>query len=203
MRPSPRLIEARFFIFLLVKENMKDLFSFNLVTLLNCGKIRYLNKDSADPCHFYDVSFFDLKDLQIENVIKAVGLYPLPFFSVKLADRKTHIRKVEAIRNTWFGFHIADFIHNTNHLLTYGSKIKEPHDLHEKLCLKDQHWSLLHAEAGDRISVVQHAFMRIGGDRILNQFPPPQRKSNPSTGRWAFKKQTSPLNRLSLIADAR
>lgn len=95
MRPSPRLIEARFFIFLLVKENMKDLYSFNLVTLLNCGKIRYLNKDSADPCHFYDVSFFDLKDLQIENVIKAVGLYPIPFFSVKLADRKTHAYSIK------------------------------------------------------------------------------------------------------------
>ena len=183
MRPSPRIIEAGFFIFLLVKKNMKDLYSFNLVTLLNCGKIRFLNNGSADPCHFYDVSFFDLKDLQIENVIKAVGLYPLPFFSVKLADRKTHIRKVEAIRNTWFSFHMADFIHSTNHLLTYGSKINEAHDLHEKLCLKDQHWSLLHAESGDRISVVQHAFMRIGGDQNLNHLPPPPSKSNPSTGR--------------------
>lgn len=153
---------------------MKDLYSFNLVTLLNCGKIRYLNKDSADPCHFYDVSFFDLKDLQIENVIKAVGLYPIPFFSVKLADRKTHIRKVEAIRNTWFSIHMADFIHKTNHLLTYASKISQPHDLHEKLCLKDEHWSLLHAESGDNVSVVQHAFLRIGGDHILNHLPPPR-----------------------------
>ena len=62
---------------------MKNLFSYNLITILNCAKIKALTGKSLNFSNFYQVDFDELEELEIENVIKAIGLYPVPFFSLK------------------------------------------------------------------------------------------------------------------------
>ena len=152
---------------------MKDLFSYNLVTLLNCGKVKALTGKSLYNCNFYDVSFLELEELEIENVIKAVGLYPVPFFSLKLAERTIHVKEAQPIKNLWQSIHIANHVHTTSHALTVTSQVNKAHDLHQTLCLTDEHWSLLHAKPRDDISVIRHCFMRVGSLDFQNNLPPP------------------------------
>lgn len=147
---------------MLVQKKMKNLFAYNLITILNCGKIKALSKKSFLDNHFYDVSFEELEKLEIENVIKLVGLYPFPFFSLKSAKVSSPQKEVETIRNLWQSVHLSNHIHDTVHALTLTSRIKTPHDLHSDLCLTDEHWPLLNHQTRRDVSTIRNAFIGIG-----------------------------------------
>lgn len=120
---------------------MKNLFSYNLITILNCAKIKALTGKSLNFSNFYQVDFDELEELEIENVVKAIGLYPVPFFSLKTTHSPISIKEALPIKNLWHSLHFSNHIHGTKHALTLTSQINEPHNLHETICLADEHWS--------------------------------------------------------------
>ena len=150
---------------------MKNLFSYNLITILNCAKIKALTGKSLNFSNFYQVDFDELEELEIENVIKAIGLYPVPFFSLKTTDSPISIKEALPIKNLWHSLHFANHIHGTTHALTLTSQVNNPHNLHETICLTDEHWSLLSAKNRENISNIRYAFMRIGQSK--SNLPPP------------------------------
>ena len=83
----------------------------------------------------------ELEELEIENVVKAIGLYPVPFFSLKTTHSPISIKEALPIKNLWHSLHFSNHIHGTKHALTLTSQINEPHNLHETICLADEHWS--------------------------------------------------------------
>ena len=150
---------------------MKNLFSYNLITILNCAKIKALIGKSLYLSNFYQVDFDELEELEIENVIKAIGLYPVPFFSLKTTDSSISVREALPIKHLWHSLHFANHIHETRHALTLTSQISEAHHLHETVCLTDEHWSLLADKSKDKVSSIRYAFMRIG--QLQGELPPP------------------------------
>ena len=80
---------------------MKNLFSYNLITILNCAKIKALTGKSLNFSNFYQVDFDELEELEIENVIKAIGLYPVPFFSLKATHSPISVNEDYGISFYW------------------------------------------------------------------------------------------------------
>ena len=111
---------------------MKNLFSYNLITILNCAKIKALTGKSLNFSNFYQVDFDELEELEIENVVKAIGLYPVLFFSLKTTHSPISIKEALPIKNLWHSLHFSNHIHGTKHALTLTSQINEPHNLHER-----------------------------------------------------------------------
>ena len=155
---------------------MKNLFSYNLITILNCAKIKALTGKSLNFSNFYQVDFDELEELEIENVIKAIGLYPVPFFSLKTTHSPITVKEALPIKNLWHSLHFANHIHETLHALTLTSQISEAHHLHETVCLTDEHWSLLADKSKENVSSIRYAFMRIG--QLQGELPPPDAISN-------------------------
>ena len=73
-----------FYTFACIRK-MQNIYAYNFITLLNCAKIKAHRYSLIEDTHFYDVPFEELEELKIEDVIKRVGLYPIPFFSLKIA----------------------------------------------------------------------------------------------------------------------
>ena len=66
---------------------------------------------------------------------------------------------------------LENHIHGTTHALTLTSQVNKPHNLHETICLTDEHWSLLSAKNRENVSNIRYVFMRIGQSK--NNLPPP------------------------------
>ena len=144
---------------MLKKKKMKNLPSYNLITILNCGKVKALNGSHFHSNHIYDVCFNDLDKMEMEHIIKMIGLYPLPFFSLKTDRRATITKETSVISSLWRSIYFSNKIYNTNHALTLTSLISDPHELYDKLSLSADHWVLLNRH---NVKDVRQVFTRIG-----------------------------------------
>lgn len=124
----------------------------------------------------YDVPFHVLDDLEIEDVIKVVGLYPIPFFSLKASHSIQKSEEISAIRNIWRGIHLLDH----SHALTLNSKTKEMSDIHESFILTNNYWSILESKHPDPISTILFSLKKIGRADNSNN-PPPRHEALPSS----------------------
>lgn len=88
-----------------------------------------------------------------------IGLYPLPFFSLKTDRRATVTKETRVVSSLWQGISLSNKIYNTNHALTITSSTCDPHDLHDKFCLSAEHWVLLNRH---NLRDVRQVFTRIG-----------------------------------------
>lgn len=123
--------------------------------------------------HFYDVPFEELEELKIEDVIKRVGLYPIPFFSLKIAQRPTNHKTSKWIKSLWQSLHFSHQLHDAHRTLTATAKVPVGQFLHDQLVLTHAHWDILKAKSRSDISIF-HRYPN-GKKFIRNQQIPPPR----------------------------
>lgn len=68
--------------------------------------------------------FHVLDDLEIEDVIKVVGLYPIPFFSLKASHSIQKSEEISAIRNIWRGIHSQSATSSMSNSFGYSDSIQ-------------------------------------------------------------------------------
>lgn len=147
---------------------MQNIYAYNLITILNCAKIKALRPHLKETSFFYDVPFDELDPLQLEDVIKVAGLYPLPFFSLKTTDKKCYLEESMNIKHLWQSVHLA----NPHHTLTVASTLQGAH-LYTDFCLTNKHWELLKSKCRSAISVVYNTFKN---PIKTIDYPPPRLK---------------------------
>lgn len=106
---------------------MQNIYAYNLITILNCAKIKALRPHLKETSFFYDVPFEELDPLKLEDVIKVAGLYPLPFFSLRTTHKKCYLEESLNIKHLWQSVHLANHIHQTHHTLTVASTLQGAH----------------------------------------------------------------------------
>ena len=132
---------------------MQNIYADSFITLLNCAKIKAHYYSLIDSTHFYDVPFVELEELKIEDVIKRMGLYPIPFFSLEVAKRSTDHRTSKCIKSLWQGMYFTHHLHDVHHTLTATAKVPVSQSLDNQLVLTEAHWDILKAKSRSDISV--------------------------------------------------
>lgn len=122
----------------------------------------------------YDVPFNLLNDLEIEDVIKVTGLYPIPFFLPKLKHSSDRTEELNAIRNLWRSAHILE----TGLPLELTANGISSSDFHAPIYLVDNHWGILSTKYPDPISEISHALKRKGNIEKSTSYPPRQGESS-------------------------